>query len=122
MPDIPQALMVLMGLGQGAYIGKKLVTKDTPRLSGLIPGSGKVGSKIALTGESFGDKQNGSLITISGSPINAQIESGGWTDSKIEFKLPATKPNGDPWAGMVNVGLIVNGRSSANEIPYSIEE
>lgn len=119
MPDIPPALMVLMGLGQGAYIGKKLVTKDTPRLSGLNPGSGKVGSKITLTGESFGDKQNGSLITVSGSPINAQVES--WTDTKIEFKLPATKPNGNAWTGLVNIGLIINGRAGANEIPYSIE-
>jgi hypothetical protein len=29
LPDIDSALMVLMGLGQGAYLGKKLVTQDT---------------------------------------------------------------------------------------------
>jgi hypothetical protein len=28
LPDIDSALMVLMGLGQGAYLGKKLVTQD----------------------------------------------------------------------------------------------
>jgi hypothetical protein len=29
LPDIDSALMVLMGLGQGAYLGKKLVSQDT---------------------------------------------------------------------------------------------
>jgi hypothetical protein len=29
LPDIDSALMVLMGLGHGAYLGKKLVTQDT---------------------------------------------------------------------------------------------
>jgi len=28
LPDIDSALMVLMGLGHGAYLGKKLVTQD----------------------------------------------------------------------------------------------
>ena len=33
LPDIDGALMVLMGLGHGAYLGKKLVSQDTPATS-----------------------------------------------------------------------------------------
>ncbi len=29
LPDIDQTLLMLMGIGQGAYIGKKIVTKDS---------------------------------------------------------------------------------------------
>jgi hypothetical protein len=36
-PDIDAALMVLMGLGQGAYLGKKLVSTDTPRVPAVPP-------------------------------------------------------------------------------------
>lgn len=28
LPDIDQTLLMLMGIGQGAYIGKKIITKD----------------------------------------------------------------------------------------------
>lgn len=37
LPDIDSALMVLMGLGHGAYIGKKLVTQDTPSTTQATP-------------------------------------------------------------------------------------
>ena len=45
LPDIDPALMVLMGLGQGAYIGRKLVTATTPRLSGVVPTQGRCPSR-----------------------------------------------------------------------------
>ena len=119
-PDIPAALMVLMGLGQGAYLGKKLVTKDTPRITGLSPGVGKGGTKIELAGETFGGKQDGSLITVDGSPINVMIDPKDWTDSKIAFILPSSPPIGATWKeGKIKLGLIINGRES-NEVPFTI--
>jgi hypothetical protein len=119
-PDIPSALMVLMGLGQGAYIGKKLVTKDTPRIAGLSRGSGKAGTEIKITGESFGNAQSGSLITIDGNPITVLITEANWKDSQITFTLPDTQPTGAPWnAGMIRISLIVNGRAS-NDVPFTI--
>lgn len=119
-PDIPAALMVLMGLGQGAYIGKKLVTKDTPRITGLSPGTGKGGTKIELTGESFGVRQDGSLITIDGSPITVAINPSDWTDSKIAFTMPNTPPIGNSWVNSkIRLGLIINGHES-NDVPFTI--
>jgi hypothetical protein len=37
LPDIDSALMVLMGLGHGAYLGKKLVTQDATTPNGSQP-------------------------------------------------------------------------------------
>src|SRR5262249_49196373 len=38
LPDISSLFLVLMGLAQGTYVGTKLVTTDTPRLTGITPG------------------------------------------------------------------------------------
>jgi hypothetical protein len=37
LPNIDSALMVLMGLGHGAYLGKKLVSQDEAVASALPP-------------------------------------------------------------------------------------
>lgn len=39
LPDIDSALVVLMGLGQGAYLGKKLVSQDQPVAGNRTPES-----------------------------------------------------------------------------------
>lgn len=120
LPDIDASIMVLMGLGQGAYLGKRLTTTSVPRLAGLSPGSGKPGSHITLTGFSF-DGAAGNLVTLDGSPANFDREPG-WEDGKITFTLPAKQPGGEDWlAGQrVSVGLIVNGQESANKMPFTV--
>lgn len=122
LPDISASLMVLMGLGEGAYIGKKLVTKDTPRITGLSPGSGKIADQLTLTGMAFGSRE-GNLITVDGTPINAEIANADWKDTEIKFKLPQKKPNGKDWepGKSVTIGLIINGRTSENNMPFTIE-
>ncbi|HEX9987892.1 MAG TPA: IPT/TIG domain-containing protein [Chloroflexia bacterium] len=133
LPDIDASLMVLMGLGQGAYLGKKLVTTDVPRLTGLVPGGGVAGTTVVtLTGAGFGDQQGANLITFDGFPVYAPALS--WSDGTITFTIPAQHPGGGDWpssrtaaagAAMaanppVRVGLIVHGNECPNTLPLTV--
>lgn len=120
LPNIDSALMVLMGLGQGAYLGKKLVTTDVPRINGITPQSGAVSTVITLKGETFGQTQSGSIVTIDGQPMTAAVDS--WADTQITFRLPANHPNGQPLhAGQViQIGVIVSGRESVTTVPFTV--
>jgi hypothetical protein len=95
LPDIDAALMVLMGLGEGAFLGKKLFTTDTPILNRLSPVTGKPGDSTTITGQSFGESQGGSLIIFNGAPTEARVED--WKDKEIKFKIP---PPTTEWHGM----------------------
>jgi|KBSMisStaDraftv2_1062788.scaffolds.fasta_scaffold58110_2 hypothetical protein len=120
LPNIDSALMVLMGLGQGAYLGKKLVTTDVPRINGITPQSGAAATVITLKGDTFGQSQSGSIVTIDGQPMTAAVDS--WADTEIKFKLPANHPNGKPLTTgqVIQIGVIVNGRDSATRVPFTV--
>jgi hypothetical protein len=130
LPDIDSALMVLMGLGHGAYLGKKLVTTDTPTLTGLTvlfaadpktrPAATIIGSTLGYSDlDTFGNSVAGNEITFDRTPVNVTIKE--WTDSKVTFELPDKKPNGDRWddGQKVEVGVIVDRRDSANTLPLT---
>jgi hypothetical protein len=121
LPDIDPALMVLMGLGQGAYLGKKLTSTAAPRLTGLSQGSGKPGTMVTVTGLSFGEKQNGSLIAIDGNPFSPS-PAPEWRDTQIKFTIPAKQPDGRDWlAGhRISIGVIVGGQESTNTLPFTV--
>jgi hypothetical protein len=120
LPNIDAALMVLMGLGQGAYLGKKLVTTDTPRLFGLTPSSGPVGTTVTVSGASFGEGQGGNAVTIDGAPNIGRASE--WHDSLIKFDIPATHPSSDPVVKgqKLDIGLIVNGQEGTNRLPFTV--
>lgn len=120
LPDIDAALMVLMGLGQGAYLGKKLVSTDVPRITAVTSQQTAGTTVITIQGDTFGQAQNGGLVTIDGLPLTTSINS--WSDTQVVFNLPATHPNGQPWkAGQqVLIGLNVNGHGSATQVPLTV--
>jgi hypothetical protein len=120
LPDIDAALMVLMGLGQGAYLGKKLVTTDVPRITGVAPQTGGANTVITIQGDTFGKEQNGSVVTVDGQPINVPVDS--WSDTQIKFKLPAKHPNGSAWSQgqQMSISLIVGGKGSATSMPFTV--
>lgn len=129
LPDIDPALMVLMGLGQAAYLGNKLVTSTTPRLTGLYPAIGDDKTPITLTGTGLGDTQNGSIITMDGFPATPTLLSSnanpGWQDTQITFDLPPEHPNArtpyDSLATPIQIGVIVGGQRSANTLPFTFK-
>ena len=121
--DIDASLMVLMGLGQGAYLGKKLVTSDTPRLTRVSKattspaGAGPV-TTVTLEGESLG--ATAGVVTLDGLPLQSQS----WTDSLVTFTLPPQHPSGAAWPTLpatrtVQVGVIAAGQQS-NTLPLAI--
>jgi hypothetical protein len=118
MPDIDDALMVLMGLGSGAYLGKKLVTTDTPRITGVQPTPVHAGAAVTLTGLSFGAKRGGSLITINGNEFFDKVAS--WGDTQIVFTIPddVSPATNKPWENKqdIRIGVEVNGTASANTV------
>jgi hypothetical protein len=125
LPDIDPSLVVLMGLGQGAYLGKKLVTTTTPRLIGVTPANAKPGTVVTVTGDAFGTTQG--VVTIDGIPLNA-ADIGPWTDDSFTFTVPATHPGGTPWAAGTaaapavasQLGMASGGQSSANRLAFFV--
>lgn len=119
LPDIDPSLMILMGLGQGAYLGKKLVTNYTPRLRSLAPSSGTPGSTVQIAGEAFGEVDG--QVLVNGDPVPTRV--GSWTDRSITFELPEQRLDGSNWPhGQVLVGVMANGIPSANSLPFVITD
>ena len=87
LPDIDSTLLMLMGIGQGAYIGKKIITKDAPpEITGLSPEEGSITDKITITGKNLGEKP--ADITIGDTVVKLKKESSlKWENGKVEFKL-----------------------------------
>ncbi len=119
-PDIDAVMMVLMGLGNAAYLGKKLVSTETPRLGGLSPVSGPGRVEIKLSGNAFGASQGGSKITIDGVEVVETPRA--WSDTLITFLLPDKHPNGSNWSPpqTIKIGVIIGGRTGANELPFVV--
>lgn len=99
LPDIDGAFMVLMGLSQGGYLGKKLVTSNRLQLIALTPPSvnlSKGGSpSVNVIGSGFGAAL-GSDPGASGQPedptsmllVNGlQVAATSWSDTKIVFAV-----------------------------------
>jgi len=121
LPDIDNALMVLMGLAQGGYLGKKLVTTSRLQINAITPDavSRAAGSRVALIGSGFGAAMPGnvarpedttSALLIDGYPATANVTA--WSDSRIVFALGATHPSGAAWqnaAQDVEVTVAVGG-------------
>jgi hypothetical protein len=109
--DIDASLLVLMGLSQGAYLGKKLISTTTPVLNVAIPGEGKVDDPVILSGTNLGSSQNGNVV-IFGSISQVQILE--WSTTSIKVKVPqGLNP------GAIKVSAIINGVTS-NEIPFTV--
>jgi hypothetical protein len=113
LPDIDGALMVLMGLGHGAYLGKKLVTTDTPRLFSITP-LVRPGQKVVISGASLGSLAG--TVFLGGRPLAGVALD--WQEQEISFALPAQQPGGAPWLGgqTVDVGVDV----AANRLSFVI--
>jgi hypothetical protein len=111
LPDIDASLMVLMGLGHGAYVGKKLVTTDTPQLLGITP-LARPGRAVEIVGAGFGT-QVGTILIDDHALIGVPVQ---WADTALTFTLPAAHPSGSAWRDGQNVTVTVNagGQTAAN--------
>jgi hypothetical protein len=118
LPNIDSSLLVLMGISQGGYLGKKLVTFGTPSLSPPDPLTGPPSTPVKLAGTNLGS-QPGSQLLLDGSPIPATK----WSDAAVEFAVPAADPaTGADWTALpkaVPVVVSVMGQQS-NPVRFTV--
>jgi len=113
LPDIDSTLMVLTGLGSGAYLGKKLVTKTASGIMSLNVSSAAPGDTLTASGVGFGDTKGSSVLTMRDNPI----DSATWSASTITFVVPDKPPWGGTWTGQkVRVNVVVDGQIGANAV------
>jgi hypothetical protein len=124
-PQIDSALLVLMGLSSGSYLGQKLMITGTPVLQTVTPPTAKPGQTITMNGTSFGATANEAVLRLNGYTIHANPGADSWNDTTIVFNVPATNPAGGPWAPgqstVVQIDLIVDGVSSGNDLDLTIQ-
>lgn len=118
LPDIDAALMVLMGLGQGAYLGNKLVTTTTPFLTDVDPKQAAPNAVVTLTGTNVGSVATGTVVTMDGKVVASTDPDGDDpAQSKISLTVPQVHPTKGAWPAeglLVEVGIVANGAKSAN--------
>jgi nucleoid-associated protein YgaU len=117
LPNIDSSLMVLMGISTGGYLGKKLVTFDTPTLYPPSPPSGPKKTLVTLGGVNLGSG-SGSQLLLNNSPIN----TANWSNSQIQFIVPDADQAGQDWTAPkqdVQLAVSTMGQTS-NSVPFTV--
>lgn len=127
LPNLDSSLLVLMGISQGGYLGKKLVTFGAPTLYPPAPPEAAAGTPVTLPGVNLGNPPVGSgLTTPPGSQLalnGVPIAPSSWSDSSIVFNVPGTNPAGDlPWAPpKQTIQLVVTvGGQTSNSVTFAV--
>ncbi len=84
IPDVDTALLVLLGLSQGAYVGGRLVGTDVagvPVIDHVIRADDATSTKLTITGRNFGSRTG--ELTIAGKAVQST-----WTDTQIGVAQP----------------------------------
>lgn len=118
LPDIGNALVLLMGIGQAAYVGGKLVITPKPVIYRIVPNHGTGGATTTIDGGGFGTAQGTSDVLFGGA--SATITS--WSDTSIAFTVPATQADGTAWpAASSTVDVVVSvGTAQSQPAPFTI--
>lgn len=126
-PDIDTALMALMGIGQGAYLGTKIVSSQSATITSLKPARGGApGTQVTVNGSGFGTSAGTVQFGDAVAAIAPAATDGGvqWSDGVVTFIVPPTHSDGTPFAPGEKVYVAVllqgaNGATSSNTIPYN---
>jgi hypothetical protein len=117
LPDIDSSLLVLMGISQGGYLGKKLVTIGTPTLYQANPPQAATGASVTLTGANLAAPPPGLTAPPGGQLLmnGAPVPTRSWSNNAISFIVPFANPvGGGQWAAgeQASVSVVVNGQTS----------
>ena len=109
LPDIGDVFMVLTGLANGTYLGKKLVSTAKVRLVALAPTtiSSTVGGLVTISGISLNLLPAATNVTMDGQILASKVLDNG----AVQFTVP---PNTPP--GQKVIGLTVGGVPSDNTL------
>jgi hypothetical protein len=126
LPDISSALMVLMGLGQGAYLGNKIVTSQNIVINRLDPPRGGApGTTLSVVGSGFGDKagivQFGDVVAAIALDTNGAPQ---WGDAMVKCVIPPCHSNGAQFTAgeTVYVAMLLQGSNTtaaSNTAPFT---
>jgi hypothetical protein len=119
LPNIDSSLLVLMGISQGGYLGKKLVTFGTPTLFAPNPLSGVPGISVTVASSGLGATQGSSQLLLNG----VAIAVAAWSDTSVQFTVPAADPaTGADWVGLpkeVPLVASITGQAS-NSVTFKV--
>jgi IPT/TIG domain len=106
-PDLDTSLMILSGLSSAGYLGKKIVTRDAPKISSVTPSRSAAGVDlpIVVLGSSFGPAKNGSMLNI-GSTVDHAVTS--WSNNEIRTTVPSTFSRGVHHVSVIVAGVKSN--------------
>jgi hypothetical protein len=110
LPDIDATLMVLMGLGQAAYLGNKVVSSDVPILTSIAPAQAAAGSAITVAGNNLWG-----VVTTYFDKQQIDVQNVAKDAASYQLTIPMTTPK-----GTVQVSIVVDGIKSANALPLTI--
>lgn len=128
LPDIDGTLLALMGIGQGSYVGKKIITKDdqsTPSLDSISISKGKLDDDITVTGTNFGKEPDKCSIAIGSKKVKFSLGPE-WEDGKVTFRLKDIDLSDSeskkvlPEKGKILIGVIVGNKASVQDLPFEI--
>jgi hypothetical protein len=90
IPDVDSALIVLMGVGQGAYLGNKLVSRDVPGIGGFrIDDYNLTDNRVTLVGGGFGAQKGSNFVYVIEDGKETIVRTTSmWSGDQIEFDLP----------------------------------
>jgi hypothetical protein len=119
-PDVDAALMVLMGLGQGAYLGGKIASVDTPRLVSITPSTGPGGANVTLNADDLGS-DDGKILVNGVATWDPNGVS--WSDKTVTLTIPATAPDGTPWSSgtVLKISAVTARQAPTNTVDYVIQ-
>jgi IPT/TIG domain len=114
LPDVDASLLVLMGISQGGYLGKKLVTFGSPLLFAPATKTVQPGGTVTLEGAGLGTQASGSVLTVNEIPIAPTSLS----DTSVVFNVPAVDPvTQQAWVTPKTIRLaVISGGQSTNTV------
>jgi hypothetical protein len=123
IPDIDPVFMILMGLGQAAYLGNKLTGSDTPVITNLNPAVAKTNQKVVVSGTNLGG-----MLTTYFDCIPVGVTHVPLTASSFELAIPTQLATTAANVNMAtiapgtrfNVSVNVDGVQSANSMPIVV--
>lgn len=114
LPEIDDALVVLMGLASGVYVGGKLVP-SFPAISHLDPNHGKKDQVFKIFGAAFGDTEGQLLVKdAAGNTVTGwKVEK--WANTNVDARVGSSE------IGTYKIALIANGHVTENTKDFKVE-
>lgn len=124
IPDINAALMALMGIGQGAYLGTKIVASSSVILRSLSKPQSYAGDTVTINGSGFGTTPGSVFFGSVAAALDQAADA--WTDGSIAVVVPAIDAlDNKPFepGDTVMVGVLLTGTNGAsstgNTLPFT---